>query len=89
MSTYLFYPRRADGVSLTFIANAAEDDLEALELAAEIATAHDCVGVFVWEPAAADDGKDRFVGEVERCEHRAGASPLLYHGGHFYTEHPL
>ena len=30
-----------------------------------------------------------FVGEVERCEHRAGASPLLYHGGHFYTEHPL
>lgn len=30
-----------------------------------------------------------FVGEVERCEHRAGASPLLYHGGKFYTEHPL
>ena len=30
-----------------------------------------------------------FVGEVERCEHRAGVSPLLYHGGHFYTEHPL
>ena len=30
-----------------------------------------------------------FVGEVERCEHRAGASPLLYHGGRFYTEHPL
>jgi len=37
-----------------------------------------------------------FVGEVERC-HRAepaapgsvGASPLLYHGGKFYTEHPL
>jgi flavin reductase (DIM6/NTAB) family NADH-FMN oxidoreductase RutF len=30
-----------------------------------------------------------FVGEVERCEHRAEASPLLYHGGKFYTEHPL
>ena len=37
-----------------------------------------------------------FVGEVERC-HRAGpletgsasAAPLLYHGGKFYTEHPL
>jgi flavin reductase (DIM6/NTAB) family NADH-FMN oxidoreductase RutF len=30
-----------------------------------------------------------FVGEVERCAHRAEASPLLYHGGKFYTEHPL
>jgi flavin reductase (DIM6/NTAB) family NADH-FMN oxidoreductase RutF len=30
-----------------------------------------------------------FVGEVERCGHRAGASPLLFHGGKFYTEHPL
>jgi flavin reductase (DIM6/NTAB) family NADH-FMN oxidoreductase RutF len=30
-----------------------------------------------------------FVGEVERCSHQAGASPLLYHGGKFYTEHPL
>jgi len=30
-----------------------------------------------------------FVGEVERCSHRAGASPLLFHGGKFYTEHPL
>ncbi|WP_227001388.1 flavin reductase family protein [Pulveribacter suum] len=30
-----------------------------------------------------------FVGQVERCSHRAGASPLLYHGGMFYTEHPL
>lgn len=30
-----------------------------------------------------------FVGEVERCTQRAGASPLLYHGGRFYTEHPL
>lgn len=30
-----------------------------------------------------------FVGEVERCTHRPEASPLLYHGGRFYTEHPL
>ena len=30
-----------------------------------------------------------FVGEVERCTRREGASPLLYHGGKFYTEHPL
>jgi len=30
-----------------------------------------------------------FVGEVERCTHRVGASPLLFHGGKFYTEHPL
>jgi flavin reductase (DIM6/NTAB) family NADH-FMN oxidoreductase RutF len=30
-----------------------------------------------------------FVGEVERCSWREGASPLLFHGGRFYTEHPL
>ena len=30
-----------------------------------------------------------FIGEVEHCAHRVGASPLLYHGGKFYTEHPL
>lgn len=30
-----------------------------------------------------------FVGEVERCTHRAHASPLLFHGGRFYAEHPL
>ena len=30
-----------------------------------------------------------FVGEVEHCSHRAGAAPLLFHGGKFYTEHPL
>jgi flavin reductase (DIM6/NTAB) family NADH-FMN oxidoreductase RutF len=30
-----------------------------------------------------------FVGEVERCTHNPGASPLLFHGGRFYTEHPL
>ena len=30
-----------------------------------------------------------FVGEVERCSWRAGASPLLFHGGRYYTEHPF
>ncbi len=30
-----------------------------------------------------------FVGEVERCSWRPGASPLLFHGGRFYTEHPF
>jgi flavin reductase (DIM6/NTAB) family NADH-FMN oxidoreductase RutF len=30
-----------------------------------------------------------FVGEVERCTHRRDASPLLFHGGRFYAEHPL
>ncbi len=30
-----------------------------------------------------------FVGEVEHCMTHAGSSPLLYHGGKFYTEHPL
>jgi flavin reductase (DIM6/NTAB) family NADH-FMN oxidoreductase RutF len=30
-----------------------------------------------------------FVGEVERCTAREGSSPLLFHGGRYYTEHPL
>lgn len=30
-----------------------------------------------------------FVGEVERCTHRTDTSPLLFHGGKFYAEHPL
>ena len=30
-----------------------------------------------------------FVGEVEACSHQAEASPLLFHGGKFYAEHPL
>ncbi len=30
-----------------------------------------------------------FVGEVEHCSHRPNASPLLFHGGRFYVEHPL
>lgn len=30
-----------------------------------------------------------FVGEVEHCTHHSGLAPLLFHGGRFYTEHPL
>lgn len=30
-----------------------------------------------------------FVGQVEHCDHQPGAAPLLFHGGRFYTEHPL
>lgn len=30
-----------------------------------------------------------FVSEVTRCSHRVEQRPLLYHGGRFYTEHPL
>ena len=30
-----------------------------------------------------------FVGEVEHCSRIGDASPLLYHGGKFYTEHAL
>ncbi|MEO8836257.1 MAG: flavin reductase family protein [Caldimonas sp.] len=30
-----------------------------------------------------------FVGEVERCLRRAGAHPLIFHGGRYFTELPL
>ena len=30
-----------------------------------------------------------FVGEVERCESRPGAQPLIFHGGRYFTELPL
>lgn len=30
-----------------------------------------------------------FVGEVEHCERRAGALPLIFHDGRYYTELPL
>lgn len=30
-----------------------------------------------------------FVGEVERCGRVAGASPLIFHGGRYFTELPL
>ncbi len=30
-----------------------------------------------------------FVGEVERCQARPGAQPLIFHGGRYFTELPL
>ena len=30
-----------------------------------------------------------FVGEVERCAHRPGVTPLIFHGGRYFTELPL
>ena len=30
-----------------------------------------------------------FVGEVEHCERRPGAQPLIFHGGRYFTELPL
>jgi flavin reductase (DIM6/NTAB) family NADH-FMN oxidoreductase RutF len=30
-----------------------------------------------------------FVGEVERCDWRTGAAPLIFHGGRYFTELPL
>jgi flavin reductase (DIM6/NTAB) family NADH-FMN oxidoreductase RutF len=30
-----------------------------------------------------------FVGEVERCTHRAGMAPLIFHGGKYFSELPL
>jgi flavin reductase (DIM6/NTAB) family NADH-FMN oxidoreductase RutF len=30
-----------------------------------------------------------FVGEVEHCERRAGATPLIFHGGRYFTELPI
>ncbi len=64
MPTFLFYPRRADGVSLTFIAHAAADDRDALDRAEDIAEAHGCASVFVYEPLPTGD--ERLVGEVRR-----------------------
>lgn len=30
-----------------------------------------------------------FIGEVERCTHRPGSTPLLYHGGHMHARSSL
>jgi flavin reductase (DIM6/NTAB) family NADH-FMN oxidoreductase RutF len=30
-----------------------------------------------------------FVGEVEHCERREGAQPLIFHGGRYFTELPV
>ena len=51
----------------------------------------DCLASFECRTQATHDGGDHviFVGEVEHCERREGASPLIFHGGRFFTELPL
>ena len=50
-----------------------------------------CAAVFECANRSQYDEGDHviFVGEVERCEHRAGAQPLIFHGGRYFTELPL
>ena len=50
-----------------------------------------CIAIFECHNRSRYDEGDHviFVGEVQRCTHVFGRSPLLYHGGKFYTEHPL
>jgi flavin reductase (DIM6/NTAB) family NADH-FMN oxidoreductase RutF len=51
----------------------------------------DAVAHFECETVARHPAGDHviLIGRVEHCDHRAGAAPLLFHGGRFYTEHPL
>ncbi len=51
----------------------------------------DCVAVFECRRRSAYVEGDHviFVADVQRCRYDAGLAPLLYHGGRFYTEHPL
>ncbi|WP_236640221.1 flavin reductase family protein [Tepidimonas charontis] len=51
----------------------------------------DCVAVFECRRRSAYVEGDHviFVAEVLRCRYDASVAPLLYHGGRFYTEHPL
>lgn len=51
----------------------------------------DCVASFECFNRSRYDEGDHviFVGEVEQCHYTAGAAPLLFHGGKFFTEHPL
>ena len=69
---------RWDGVSFT-------DGVAGAPLLAGAAASFECFNRSRYE----EGDHVIFVGEVERCSHREGAAPLLYHGGKFYTEHPL
>jgi flavin reductase (DIM6/NTAB) family NADH-FMN oxidoreductase RutF len=50
-----------------------------------------CVASFECHNRSQYDEGDHiiFVGEVERCSFQPALSPLLFHGGRFYAEHPL
>ena len=66
-------------------------DVEFTEGASGVPVISGCAATFECFNRSRYDEGDHviFVGEVERCTHVAGASPLLFHGGRFYTEHPL
>jgi flavin reductase (DIM6/NTAB) family NADH-FMN oxidoreductase RutF len=51
----------------------------------------DCAAVFECTSKSQYPEGDHviLVGEVLACQHDATRSPLLFHGGKFYTEHPL
>ena len=51
----------------------------------------DCLANFECRTHATHDGGDHviFVGQVEHCERRVDASPLIFHGGRYFTELPL
>ncbi len=50
-----------------------------------------CAAVFECEAKSQYPEGDHviLVGEVLACQHDASRAPLLFHGGKFYTEHPL
>lgn len=51
----------------------------------------DCAAVFECRSRSLHEEGDHLilVGAVEHCSARAGAQPLIFHGGRFYTELPL
>ena len=66
-------------------------DVEFTEGASGVPVISGCAATFECFNRSRYDEGDHviFVGEVERCTRREGASPLLFHGGRYYTEHPL
>ena len=66
-------------------------DVEFTEGASGVPVISGCAATFECFNRSRYDEGDHviFVGEVERCARRDGASPLLFHGGRFFTEHPL
>lgn len=75
-------------------ASSVEDrfaDLAFIEGAGGAPVLKGCVATFeCFNRSQYEEGDHRiFVGEVEHCTHHSGLAPLLFHGGKFYTEHPL
>jgi flavin reductase (DIM6/NTAB) family NADH-FMN oxidoreductase RutF len=75
-------------------ASKSADRFEALELAfgqGDVPILPGCAAVFECTNRSQYHEGDHviLVGEVMACQHDATRSPLLFHGGKFYTEHPL